>query len=302
MNKQLTFKDYLWSLVFFLLLICIIASFFLGVKVGKDTTERRYEHLVGAQSELPDDSTSYAQQHLVSFYHNIYLPYREFSNKWFEDLDKIELRKHTVDPAAVLRELEKLAQRQYEEMQDVHFPETSPKLKSAHENYMKSLHLFAKAMGKSSLKRLNGSELIAALEQDEFVAEARSYALQAQEDYFQSIVEWHRLADGNVKVPESLDQVTLAEWNEMPLTVKNWLVTVAMKQLDAFANVYPQDVSLNIDILIENGQAARMNLETVQEIVDMLIHTRAVRLNDFIALKDRYYAHETLPQLPFFTE
>ena len=302
MNKQLTFKDYIWGIVFVLLLICIVASFFLGVKVGRDTTEQRYEHLVIAQNEIPDEMKNYNQQQLVSFYHNIYLPYREFAKKWFEQIEAFELRKHTIDPAASLRELEKLAERQYEEMQDITFPETSPKLVSAHENYMKSLHLFAQAAGKSSLKRLNGSELLEALEKDDFVTEARAYALQGQADYFESIVHWHRLTDETVTLPETIDDVPLDHWSTMPLTVKNWLVSAVMTELDAFANVYPQDVSLNIDALIETGQVARMNFQSVPEVVDTLIHTRAVRLNDFAAQKDRFYARETLPQLPFFSE
>jgi hypothetical protein len=69
-----------------------------------------------------------------------------------------------------------------------------------------------------------------------------------------------------------------------------------------FLPLYPQDLTVRIDEMIANGQAKKLNLTDVQSIVEMLADTNAARKGDYISGKDKWYAGETMPQLPFFYE
>ncbi len=46
--------------------------------MGKENTEEKYDRFFSQQEEIPLELTAYHQQHLVSFYHTIYLSYRDF--------------------------------------------------------------------------------------------------------------------------------------------------------------------------------------------------------------------------------
>ncbi len=73
-----------------------------------------------------------------------------------------------------------------------------------------------------------------------------------------------------------------------------------MMQESSFESFYAHDVTIKIDELIQNGQAQKMNMTNIKEIMDTLINTQAVRTGDYLNNKERYYMDETLPQLPFF--
>jgi len=62
----------------------------------------------------------------------------------------------------------------------------------------------------------------------------------------------------------------------------------------------PQDLTARIDAFIASGQAGKMKLKTVGAVAELLTRTEAVRDADFLQLKNRFYADQLLPQLPFF--
>ncbi|MNI73545.1 hypothetical protein D3C73_1295600 [compost metagenome] len=64
----------------------------------------------------------------------------------------------------------------------------------------------------------------------------------------------------------------------------------------------PQDLTAKIDYMISSGKATALNLNSVSSIVKVVTETGAVQGNDFIKWKPTYYAGESLPALPFFTE
>jgi hypothetical protein len=54
--------------------------------------------------------------------------------------------------------------------------------------------------------------------------------------------------------------------------------------------------------MIVSGQAKKLNYTEVQQIIDVLAATEAVRVGDFLRGKNKYYLSETFPQVPFFYE
>lgn len=306
MNKRLSKMDYLLTLLILAILIGALASFFFGVKVGKDKTAEKYERLLIEKQQISHELTSYHQQYLVSFYHTIYLPYREFQKSWFKHLEDLELRSGSVDPQSVLREVEKLANEKFKEIEPSTMPDSSPLLKESQNHYLKSLKLFADAAKsfRSKASSLQGSGLIKAIESDAFFTEAQSFGLLAQHQYYESIVAWNASVDNSLDdtAYTRQDQFDFTAWSKMNFNLKNAYVTRVMEAKSYYKLYYPQDLTIRIDEMILDGQAEYMGLTTIEPIIELLVHTDAVRTGDYIKKSAKFYKSENLPQLPFFFE
>jgi hypothetical protein len=304
MGKRLTITDYILTLAFIFGLICILGAFFYGMKIGKDKTLEKYAAVIKPPTESQQELTAYHQQYLVSFYHTIHLPYREFQKKWFEGMNSLELNNRTVDASAVLKELRKTADEKYNQILNLSMPEASPLLIEAHAGYLKSLKLFHNSLKTFETKPLQGKNLIKEIGRDAYVQEAKNFALNAQKSFYTAIVKWQETVDREVGGAALLSKkdVSLKEWNSMELNVKNQYIANIMAEKKYFMGYYPQDLSLRIDEMVSSTQAQKLQLTEIPSLADMLVQTEGVRQGDFIRGKDRFYNNETLPQLPFYFE
>jgi hypothetical protein len=305
MNKRLTRSDYIFSLIFIFMLICAIGAFFYGVKLGTDRADAKQQALLANKTEIAKGLTSYNQSYLVSFYHTIYLPYKEFQSVWFKDMSDLTIKGNTLDPAALIKELNKLADAKYAIILTQSMPSTSPLLQEAHQNYLKSLKLFSDAAKKfeSKANSIQGSVLVSEIDKDSYFNEAKSFALKAQKGFFDSIVKWNETVEADpLKGAELINHtpLSISDWSQMNLNIKNDYVTTLMLTNNYFKPYNPQDLLLGIDEMIQSGQAKKMNATTIQQLVDILVGTGAVRQDDFIKGKMKWYGNEKLPQLPFF--
>jgi len=301
MEKRLSRYEYIFSLVFILMLVCAVGAFFYGVKVGAEKTEAKYDQK--QQKKTKQLAVAYSQQDLVSFYHTVLTPYREFQSSWFEKLDSIALHDGTTDAAGVLNELQKLADSKFNEVGELPMPEISPLLQNAQTNFLKSLKLFSEASGKfiAQANGLKGSILLNEIDKDAYFIEAKNFALQAESEYYEAIVKWHQSVDADY--PEQLlklKSISLTSWKQAPLTLKNKWSANLLQSSKYYVSFDPQDLTARIDELILSGQAGKMKLTDVQSIVDLLVNTDAVRKGDFVRTKDKLYKDEKLPSLPFF--
>lgn len=305
MDKRLTKTDLAFVLGFLFTLIVGVGAFFYGVKVGAERTEAKYaaereaDHAAAAESIL-----AYQQQDLVSFYHTVFLPYREFSTEWLTVRHKW-LAGETGDLAASLKELARTAERKYDAMKVAHIPPVSPLLKEAQNGYLNSLRLFAGSFSRLApeAKANNAARLLEIVEADEAFRSAVQTGLDAQRAYYGAMMKWGAHLDPNIpenyEAPEPLDA---ARWADLPLLVKNKIAADYLARRGAFDDFLPQDLAARIDSLIRSGQARSLNLHTFQDIARLLTGTGAVRAGDFLALRAQLYGNrELLPQLPFFS-
>lgn len=302
MEKRLTRTDYLFAVTFIFMLVVAMGAFFFGLKMGQDRSSLKYEDLLNKQNEAAKSFTAYHQQYLVSFYHTIYQPYREFHKKWFEKTDEL-MTNRTADASLILKDLSKLAQESYDSLGSKSMPDSSPLLQEAHKDYMKSLKLFGEGL-KSYSAKANGipaAELIAQLQADPYLGEAKTFALKAEKSYYESIDKWYTTINPQFKPVDVTKPLSLNDWKSQSLNMKNEYVAQLMLGNKLFKPFTPQDLTSRIDEMIQSGQAQKMNLNDVGQVVDVLMATDAVRKSDFIHNKDKYYGKETLPQLPFFT-
>lgn len=306
MEKRLTRSDFVFILVFIFMLIFALSSFFFGMKVGTDRTELKYADLVKQRKEEREGLSTYHQSYLVSFYHTVYLPFREFNLKWTQSMSQIESEATGTDSASLLKGLAKLANDQYEAMLNQSFPESSVLLVYAQEDYLKSLKLFSQTAGdyQSKASRLAPSALLEEIGQDAYFNEAKSFALTAQKSYYDAIVEWHQSLDGSAQGLDAIKSVELSfdDWSQLSLNLKNAYIAQLFIANKGFYSFTPQDVTLRVDEMLLNGQAEKLSAGNIPQIVDILVSTHAVRTGDFVQGKAKYYNGEQLPQLPFFSK
>lgn len=306
MEKRLTRSDFVFILVFIFMLILALGAFFAGLKMGTDRTESKYADLVKQKKEEAAGLYAYHQSYLVSFYHTVYLPFREFNLKWSGNMDQIESETGGTDASSLLKGLAKLADDQYSAMQVQTVPETSPLLVEAQADYLKSLKLFSQAANsmQSKANSLAPAALLDQINKDAYFNEAKNFALGAQKKYYDAIVLWHQSMDSQAKGADSIEGKDLGfdEWSQLDLNLKNAYISGLFISAKDFYAFTPQDVTLRVDEMIKSGQAKKLNTKTVAQVVDVLVNTHAVRQGDFISGKAKYYGGETIPQLPFFSK
>jgi hypothetical protein len=302
MDKRLTRTDYLFALMFIFMLICILGAFFYGLRIGQQKSDQKYEKQLHVEKKANEEPGAYEQQVLVSYYHTIYLPFREFQNKWFEQLGKLKSHDSTVDASAVLKELSNLSTEKYQQLQGKSMPDSSPLLQQSHEGYLKSLKLFTDALTTyhSKANSMPADELLDAMNKDAFFVEAKTQALTAQKNYYESIVKWNETMDYNLQPFDLSKSATFEDWKQMNLNVKNLYVTNQLLINMSFPPFYPQDVTIRTDDFIASGQAKKLGAHDTNHTIDLLLNTDAIRSGDFVKDKTKWYSKELLPQLPFF--
>lgn len=302
MEKRLTRSELIFSLGFIFMLVVAVGAFFYGAKIGAEKTEAKYveqaKHLTSADAE----PGSYPQQDLVSFYHTVFLPYREFQSEWYKTIEKMN-GGQLAEPASALKELSSLAKQKYAQAQTASIAGSSPLLQQAQVEILKGLKLLGEAAsrGAVSSKDVETDQLLVALKKDSFYKEGVEQIMSGQLDYYQSMLRWGNTV--NKKIPATYEPTSIlgiAQWKTLPLTVKNKLMADHMKARMLLTSYYPQDLVSAVDDYILSGEAAKMKMKSVDAVVDLLVNANAVRSGDFLNSKAKVYAKETIPQLPFF--
>jgi hypothetical protein len=305
MNHRLNRSDYILSLVIVFLLVCVAAAFFLGMQVGANRTEAKYAALAAKQQDAARKPGSYDQQQLVSYYHTIYAPYRAFVGSWHDKLAELN-RRGTVDASAVLKEAADIAEKAFKQLSNAAAPENSPLLLESHQNLLKGLKLLADTARshRSGANAVPPARVAEQLDQDPAYSEAKQFVLQGQQQYYAAIVKWNETVEPIVRGADRLAQSswTTGDWAQMSLNAKNAAVATLMLKERKLLPLDPQDMTARIDEWIESGQAGKLNLNDIGDMVNLLAETNAARKGDFALLRDTRYADEKLPQLPFFQE
>ncbi|MBW5446675.1 hypothetical protein GE107_11445 [Cohnella sp. CFH 77786] len=303
MEKRLNRTDLGFSLAFLFMLVIATGAFFYGVKVGTDRVQA--ERLEAERSSKPlaqSAPNAYQQQDLVSFYHTVFLPYREFQNEWFSARGEWNADP-SADLSASLKMLSKTANAKYAKIKSAFVSPSSPLLKDAQTDYMKSLKLFSDSFANlaSTANKGTTEQLLQSLENQAFYTEGRKYALSGQNAYYTAMLKW--AATVNPDIPEDFKSpavIELARWKSMPLIIKNKVAVDYLSSHSLYADFLPHDLTARIDQFIRSGQADKMKQTTVGSIAELLTGTDAVRNGDFLGSKTMLYPNEQLPQLPFF--
>lgn len=300
MEKRLPRSAMLFSLGFVFMLVCAVGAFFYGVKLGTSKTEAKYE-TKELQSAAVKDSSPYEQQDLVSFYHTVFLPYREFQSDWEAVMNELA-QGQAVSASSSLKDLAELAHAKRTEAASFDM-QKSPLLGEAQANYLRSLEQFEQAAkaAAASVKSTDASELQDTIERLGSYQLAVRQALAAQQSYYTAMMKWGATVEPNIPAHYTMPKaIEIKKWSSLPLIVKNKLMADQLASREQLTIFYPQDLTSRVDEFIASGQPGKLNLKSVTAIADLLIDTEAVRSGDFTENKSKLYKQDLLPQLPFF--
>jgi hypothetical protein len=178
----------------------------------------------------------------------------------------------------------------------------SPLLGEAQVAYIRSMKLFKSAADKAAASKSDShADIYKAILADGNYKTAVKESLDGQKAYYEAMQKWAATVDLNIpSETKTPDPLSVSKWSAMPIMVKNLVIAEYLAKLDEMNGFYPHDLTSRVDEFIQSGQAGKMKLQTVNSIVELLLSTRAVDFGDFGPNKDRFYASETMPQLPFF--
>ncbi len=304
MKKGSSRIELYFSLTLISVLILTAAAFFSGVKVGAEKIEAKYSYLKITSAE-PEFNDSYQQQDLVTFYHTVFLPYREFKSEWVAKTDTIS---RTEDPAQVkkiLKQLRILADEKYNDITKTTMYSTSPMLQESQTELLKSIRLFREAADNISSSSISnsGEKLMTEFQQNNLYKKGVNYGLIAQKKYYNSMIKWSAKVDPSLTIKYDFTKdLSFTAWKKYSLIVKNAAVSTILTKDSIYGAYDPQDMTARIDNMINSGKTQSMNLHSVEAVINLLNTTDAVKENDYKKWKNKYYNNELLPQLPFFYE
>jgi len=304
MDKRLTRTDYAFAIMTIFMIVCVIGAFFVGFDMGAERTETRYQKMMAVETAPPEEPGAYAQQTLVSFYHNMYLPFREFQVAWFDAMEKIETSTDEATRTEEAKKLASLANDAHARFMNKSMPVNSPMLAEAQSLFTSSLESFAAGLQTMSGKagNMTGPEFGGALQLDANIAAAKKAALQGQRNFYASMVKWYQTIDPQIQPTPPDKAWNVQDWSQAPLLVKNQYAAERMLADLTFRSYLPQDLTARIDDLIATGQASKLNLTDVPAVIQLLNGTEAVRSGDYFTKANNRYANDVLPDLPLFTK
>jgi len=297
MEKRLPRTELLFSLGFVFTLVLAVAAFFLGMKIGVEKTEARYA--AKRETEHPV-VTAYQQQDLLSYYYTVYQPFRSFADEWVREAARMKTGQ-TANPSGRLKALARAADDCYREARASDMPAASPLLVDAQTNVLKSLKLFSETFSRYAGENGDARDIIRRIGTDELYREALDYALLAERQYYEAMVHWGVSLDPDFpgRIPDG-SGLEFDVWKNQPLLVKNVIAAGYLEKRRMLRDYYPHDLAARVDSFLESGQAEGLGIRNVDEAVDILLRTDAVRSGDFLDRRASYDDGELLPRLPMF--
>ncbi|MDK8179445.1 hypothetical protein [Paenibacillus sp. UMB4589-SE434] len=303
MERNPTKIQFLFSMSFLFTLILCIAAFFYGVKYGTDQTEDKYSKQL-QQIYAESHPGSYQQQDLVSYYHNVFRPYREFEIRWFDTLAKLSQNNHKAVES--LSKLQHMAQEQYKLIKLVALSKGASELTLSQANYAASLSRFNDGLNHIIRNaRQQDSKLDAShIQQQTQIKEAMKFALKGQQQYYSSILVWSRAQDDTIKQPSLKSKASTEQWKTSSFSAKNKYIADYLLHQGVIKPFLPQDLTARVDEITRQAgrSSTAVNSQSVDHIIKQLLSTNGVHAQDYKRVKGALYKVDSIPMLPMFVE
>lgn len=298
MEKRQSRTAMIFSILFVLILVLTVGSFFFGLKSGISITESRYAAAADASAKEAN-ATPASQQDFIIFYNTVFSPFREFQSEWStasEELDRGELAK----PESSFKSLSEKANAAYDQAGSVSL-QNLKQIGVSQTAYLRSLKLFGEAASEiaDNPKKLKGAELAASIADNANYKAAVKQQLKAQQLFYDGMLQWAASVDNNIPSSYTYNStMKLTEWSKLSLILKSKLMADLLQSQNQLTDYMPQDLAARIDGLINSGQADKRKLTTIGAVVDLLLGTDSVRSDDYAS--SHLYSNETVPNLPIF--
>lgn len=308
MSKRLTKSEYLLTYMIIITFVCFIGGFFLGAGVMKARIQAEAEEMAKREQEQKEKEKLFQQQKMyrdqdfIRFYYGVQAHMRELKDKHFAVAQELD-GKHRSEQISMIKDLLKMAETKQDELDKASLPETSPLLLDAKRAYQNSLGAYVLAleqiidqMGTNSLS----SDSFGSMRQHlGFVNEWN----HAQTLYYQAMALWESVYVTKKRFTQlQPQQVASTQWKAYPFHYRNYLAAQSMSQTKQFHPFYPEDLTSRIDSVVQTVSPDSLGWKDIAHATRILQTTDAVRLGDFMALKDKLYPELKSPEIPLFSK
>ena len=302
MSNRLTKYDFFIVFMIILSFACLIGGFFIGANYARSKAEAEFNQYIAEVSKYEKESSllNYAHTDFVSYYHQVYLPFKEFRHLY---LSQIEAGIHSGEYsnlAANASSLRKETEKIKKEIEQAQIPHTSPLLQSSQKELVRSLISFEQGLDKlSQLARDNVGQVAAFLHDSEEFAAGKRHWLKGQTQFYEALLFWESFFVTEEK-PQLIDnpsQYTLNQWVHLGFHQKNELIAKLLEELETVTLYNPEDVTVYIDSLAQHHHDGN---QRVAEALKFLHASNSIREGNFIE-KIKDYTSVELPMILLFS-
>lgn len=300
--------DYLLTYMIIISFACFVGGFFLGGTVMKARMETELQLATKTEREnalrelMLKEQKLYREQDFVNFYYSVFLPLEQFRAAHFRYLDSLQ-GKSREEQLQISKEMEKVVEKQREEVENGIVPASSPLLVKAKTEYINSLNAYTdgirQVLDKNNLNALTAEQIAAG----RHLASFHSLWLRAQADLYKAIALWESAYVTKKEIPDTLpNELDISQWKGYSFHLRNYWTAEYLAKQPTIPRYNPEDLTARLDSVILTDQAASLGWHDIPYAIRVLNTTNAVRQGDFHALREKFYHNVTMPEMPLFTE
>lgn len=303
MSSRLSKIDFFVVFMILLSLACLIGGFFLGANFSRSKAEAEFQRFLAEINEEESENAllKYSHTDFVSFYHQVYLPFKEFRTRVIPFLEHAE---HSVEPQQLIdesTELRRIVSSVKKEIENAKVPQTSPLLQKSQAQFILALQAFEQSFQDISSLDKDEIEQVFNLIQGEAFLSGKDYWLEGQKLFYEALILWESffVSKESPQFIENPTNYTLRDWSALSFHQKNDLIAKLLAELQLVTLYNPEDVAVYINSLAANSHQDKQ--QKVLEAVRFLSASDSIRAGEFLTRINEYEA-EALPMIPLFSK
>lgn len=283
-----------------------IAGFFLGANIGKTKAEEEFSRYLTENGEQDVDTgaLNYSHTDFVSYYYDVYLPFKEFRKEYLNYYHQVQLSEQSVDKLALTVDIREVIKKIKEDLSSASTRNTSPLLQDSHREYLSAVRSIESGLNQlfatENLRTEQINQLIDEL--DEF-KQGQKHWLHGQTLFYEAVVLWESFFVTK-ETPSLIDDplhYTMSQWKELRFHQKNELISKVLESKGVLSFFNPEDVLIYLDSLSTNHSNQSNQLHKVTDTVEFLIASGSIRQGEFIERIDQTTMIPS-PTIPLYTK
>lgn len=306
MSNRLSKADFIIVYMILISISFFIAGFFLGANIGQNKAEEEFSRYLteNGEEEIEDiEVLNYSHTDFVSYYYDVYLPFKEFRKEYLNYYHKVHLSEQNVDKLALTVEIRKVSKTIKSELSSASTKNTSPLLQDSHREYLLAVESIESGLNQlfatENLRKEQVTELIEDL--DEFT-QGQKHWLQGQTLFYESVVLWESffVTKETPSLIEDPLHYTMSQWADLRFHQKNELISKVLESKGILSFFNPEDVLIYLDSLA-NHTNENSQLHKVTDAIEFLIASSSIRHGEFIEKIDQF-SSITSPTIPLYNK
>jgi translation elongation factor EF-1alpha len=305
MANRLTKTDFIVVYMILFSISFFIAGFFLGANIGKTRVQEEFSRYLAEKDMEAADSTSlnYAHTDFVSYYYDVYLPFKEFRKAYLNYYHQVQQSEQDVDPLVIAVELQDKLKKIKEQLSDANVPNSSPLLQKSHREYLSALHTIESGLNQLlATENLEGEQIKKLIDEFDEFKKGQQHWLHGQTLFYEAVVLWESFYVTK-ETPILLEKplrYTLNQWSDLRIHQKNELIAKTLEEEGILSYFNPEDVVIYLDSL-SNHPDKTHQLDKVSDAIKFLVASGSVQAGEFVEHIDQFEATSS-PTIPLYSK